>query len=366
MFVDTVAALVRLDTLPDRGVFDGGSARFDFESGARSERLWVKQRGGEYAPRVAFWPAKRVLRVEFSVQKLGNGDLAATLAGVDWWLRRVMAGLPPVATWQCQRVDYCADFPVGEWVGAYLAAVGGLQLSRFVRVGFAGDGEGVVFKSGMRWVKFYDKKHEREGASGGVLRFEVSNFRLAVLRMARDWFGCERTVEQMTRPGRALYVLAYYLERLGLSVDGFGESETLAYRLRERYGGRALAGALHAHECIRKFGTASWRSLGLMSRANYYRWLGLLREDGFLAETDKVGGLEPLILSLSTVLEGGVESENLKSSSGGGSRGSEKKYGGKNGENGELWGLLAEKLGVKRESEPVLSLLGAFEGALNG
>ncbi|MEJ1644041.1 hypothetical protein SMA60_27865, partial [Escherichia coli] len=64
--------------------------------------------------------------------------------------------------------------------------------------------------------------------------------------MSEKWFRCERTVRAVTEPGRALFVLAYYLDRLGLSAGRFGEREALAAGLREQYGSRSLAGALHA------------------------------------------------------------------------------------------------------------------------
>lgn len=357
--VDTVAALVRLGEMPERGIFDRGAASVDFESGGRTERLWREPRGEGYEPRLMFWPASLGLRVEFSVQKLG-GDLGLALGMVDEWLSELVAGLGPVAEWQCQRVDYCLDFEVGEQVGAYLAAIGGLQAPRFTRIGF--EGQGVVFKSGARWVKFYDKQRERRavGASEreGVLRFEVSNFRDAVRYMSEKWFRCERTVRAVTEAGRALFVLAYYLDRLGLSAGGFGEREALAAGLREQYGSRSLAGALHAHECIRVYGAEAWRSLGLMSRSGYYRWLAALRADGFLVEGEGQQ-LRSLVVPIAEVLEKGPLGGNLKKGFLGQHRGVEKNSGGKNGEKGALWGFLSEKLGFDPRLEPVSGLLAA-------
>lgn len=358
MLVDTVAGLVRLEALPDPALFDGAAVSADFGSGERNERLWRNGRGDGYEPRVTFWPGSMALRVEFSVKKLG-GDLDAAMLWVDEWLS-VWLGVrvPPVVTWRCQRVDYCADVYVGADAGAYLAAAGGLPGGRFVRVAFAG--EGVVFKSGSRWVKVYDKSRE-SGRGAGVLRFEVSNFRDAVRYMAERWFVCDRSVGEMVRPGRALYVLAYYLGRLGFLGSGFGARERLVYALRERYGGRSLAGALHAHDCITAYGAEAWRSLGLISRSSFYRWLSALRADGLLAVVEGSAGLPAIALPAESVFSVICGSANLKNFSTGGNRGLEKKPGGKFGENGSLWDVLAGELGINRDCEPVSWLTAAFE-----
>lgn len=303
--IDTVAASVKLDHDLDVTVFQGVAAREDFASGEQSVRLFRNQAGSQYEPRLTYWPATRLLRVEFSVRKVAASVPFDT---VDTWLRGLFVQeLPPLTTWTCQRIDYAVDLDVGDLLPQYLALLGRCQVGSWSRQPHA---SGVVWKSSSRWVKFYDKGRESEKQIG-VLRFEVSNYRDAVRYMAHHWFGCERTVGEMVQPGRALYVLARYFEQLGLAAESYDSREYELQQLKSVFGSRSLPGAAHALACIRTHGTESYKSQSLMSKSSYYRWLRVLREHGFLA-TNELKSLPVLRLPCTEAFKSLSGAQNLK------------------------------------------------------
>lgn len=336
MFVDTVAALTYLDRSLGPELFQGRTTSADLVTGEASDRLYLNS-GERYTPRVTWWPRSRCLRVEWSMQRMAIDE-------VDVFLAARFGRLPGVRSWKCQRVDYCVDLDLGERVPEYLAMLSDLQLSTWQRHPF--EGQGVVWKSASRWVKFYKRDT--------VLRFEVSNYRDAVRYMAERWFVCERTVQEMIRPGRAIYVLAYYWERLGLArASSFDGSEV--YALREAFGTRNVAHAQHALTCIRAHGAETYKSLRLMSKSSYYRWLSVLREQGFLSAKRS---LSPLSLPLRSMIES-VGAQNLK-----GRGPAPDMYGREKNlpEKSSAWWVLSQALGVNPKNSVIPALLEAYNG----
>jgi len=365
MFVDTIAAMIKVDLAA--GVFSGSAGSVDHETGEVHERMFRNDPGGL---RATYWPATKMLRVEFSVSKVSHGDLAVALDWADECVARLFsADLPQVRTWRCQRVDYYADLVVArKLMPAYLAALRELRVSGWQRHAF--EGQGVVWKSRGRWVKAYDKDEEQSvaGRRGELvtkpaepgttarpalyspkttLRFEVSNYSDAVRYTSERWFGCERTVDEMTRPGRALYVMARYFEQMGLN-GRFGEAERELHELREAFGQRSLAGASHALRCVREHGVESYKTMTLMSKSSYYRWLNLLREAGFLVR-GRERSLPRLVLPCGEVFKMAF-GPNLKSLCAQPIKNSQ-----------HLWQkIVAENLGVRPQAPPSKLLTEAF------
>lgn len=330
--IDTLAAMTKVEGL-DRDLFRGSAETAD-DSGVVSRRWY---RNDEDKPRVTYYPASSWLRVEWSAHKFGYGEVQAYLA------RDLSLSVPPVESWRCQRVDYCVDLEVAS-VAPYLAALARLRAGAMQRQTYP---DGVVWKAAGRWVKMYDgKRHAREG----VLRFEVSNYKQSVRYMAEHWFGCERTVAEMTQPGRALYVLGRMWQTLGLD-QGFAQQQGEVYALREAFGQRSLAGALHAVKCIREHGVASYKTLMLMSKSSYYRWYQALRDKGFLASSES--DLCALQLPCESVFAHGAQ--NLKVSLAPPIDGWPTKNTQKN------WQKLAAVLGVKSSAPRVKYLQEAFD-----
>jgi len=364
-FIDTVVARVVLDRDLDVTLFEGGVVYEDLAMGEVSRRLYRNPAEG-YAPRVTYWPGSRTLKIEWSVEKMG-------LERVDVWLRETFGEVPGIRTWRVMRVDYAVNLDVGANLPEYLAAVGRLQLGSWERHPW--EGRGVVWKSKSqrgRWVKFYDKgreRAERGGARGesepvagrrqgsahpadGVLRFEVSNYADAVKYMAARWFGCERTVGELVEPGRALYVLAYFWQKLGVG-RGVGERDAELAQLRRAFGVRNVAAARHALECYRQHGIESYKSLQLISKSSYYRWTRELREKGFLVSANERASLPALHLPLESVFEKarrpkkGENGENLKNPEPGADRLLSRKTHPKNeGMREKNWAKIAGLLGL--------------------
>lgn len=324
MFVDTIVALT---TIPQNvelalNVFQGSAQSENFESGELSSRFF-RNAGETYEPRVTFWTNTRTLRVEFSVPKMvelsphenvSETNVRQAFDLVDTFLAATFGvRFPPVNTWRCQRVDYAVNFQVGELLPAYMSALSQLQVSSLARHPF-GD-SGIVWKSRStrgRWIKFYDKSKEAL-ASGGTLRFEVSNFRDSVRYMAERWFACERSVGEMVKPGRVAFVLSYFWSKLGLTHGSLGTRERELVELRQAFGSRSLAGSAHALNCIRVHGVESYKSQALMSKSSYYRWLRELRSHGFLGSSERA--LPALSLPLASAFAGCLAAQNLKGSS---------------------------------------------------
>jgi len=355
MFVDTVAAVVEVPNLAVDG-FTGGVVSENWTTGERSARLFRNPAPGEpYAPRVTYWTGSQVLKVEFSVQKMSVGSdtpgaTGAALDAVDRFLAGAFgAGLPGVRTWRVQRVDYCVDIQVGEALPAYMAVLERLQIASWSRHPFAG--QGVVWKSRStrgRWVKFYDKSKE-SGNGSGVLRFEVSNYRDAVRYMAEHWFGCERSVAELVKPGRAVFVLCYFWDKLGLGRGDYGHEQAELWRLRAVFGARGVAAARYVLCVHREFGPEAWRR-GLVSRSSYYRWLARLKRQGFLASAGPCALPALCLFGSESEL---ASAENLKSSS------APPVF---LGEKTISWKNLAEKLGFRAEVRPISYLLEVFNG----
>lgn len=345
MHVDTVAAMLVLGDALDVALFHGGTVSHDFGSSRIQSRLYRNPLPFVYEPRVTYWPASLRLRVEWSCLRMSLDD-------VNVWLRNIFGVLPDIREWMCQRIDYVCDLAAGERMPEYLLALGRVPLGSWERQEYAG--EGVVWKSGARWVKFYDAS-KRHGLEPGTLRFEVSNLRDGVRYMAQEWFVCARTVGELARPGRAAFVLALYWDKLGLGrVSEYGSKAREVYALRSAFGVRRLGGARHALECIKSHGAESYKSLGLMSKSSYYRWLNELRVCGLLACANG-RALDALELSLEYAFDASL-AWNLKSSEG--PQDAYKRL--KKMPEKIRWLFLSEKLGFNRQLPEIPYLLERF------
>lgn len=281
---DTIAATINLTDQLDRALFSGGSVTDDFDTGRRSARLWRNDAGnGGYHPRVTYWPLGDTLKVEFSVCKMAEtldvDDAARDLAfdRVSAIMRHEFGVVTDVQDWACQRIDYTYTFDTAPHdAEAYLQVFDELRLAGARRHSFKG--EGVVFKAGNRWTKFYQKDAMR-------LRFEVSNYRQAVDYMANKWFDCPRTVREMAQPGRALYVLAEQWHRLGLDVDRYSHVVSRDQALRDAFG-QSVASAHYVLHLHREYGRRDALDLGLVSGSTFGVWTARLRDSGFLAVSD--------------------------------------------------------------------------------
>jgi hypothetical protein len=253
---------------------------------------------------------------------LRQEDVDRALGLVSEFVERVF-GLEPVQSWKAQRVDYAWMWELGPLLPVYMSVLQKLRISDWSRHPYDAS-EGVVWKSNStkgRWVKFYNKTRELrgsgdEGLPEGVLRFEVSNYKDAVAYMSEHWFGGEQTVQEVTRTGRALYVMARQWERLGLGQsESYGHEEYLLFRLRDAFGTRAVPSAHYVLTLYDKFGTEAFREHELVKRSTYYHQLTRLRECGFLtahsdgSESVRSVALPALHLPLCETLE---ECGNLK------------------------------------------------------
>jgi hypothetical protein len=281
--IDTISAITDLDHDLDDHLFDGGSVTEDFATGRQSARLWHNPSSSVYEPRVTYWPAGRQLKVEFSVPKLIDvvnpalSDVDVALDLVNAWLSDHFGDLPDLRSWRCQRIDYAWTFDVDP--GDYLPVLDRLDVSRMTRHGFRGDG--VVWKAGNRWIKFYDKRVDNLPG----LRFEVSNYRDALRYMCDKWFVCERVVRELVHPGRALYVLAWAWSALGLSqASSYQSSLTLFDDLRHAFGSSVSSAYYHLN-LLRSFGRAAVHQ-GLTSASSFSRWKRELCERGFVTIVD--------------------------------------------------------------------------------
>lgn len=321
---DTIACYTNPPRILPDDLFEGGMVTEMFNDARVSARLWRNPKPDEsYSPRVTYWRpvGKRdteqrvlraavdeqdipegyevgVLKLEFSIPKMLN-DVAVLLsnvsgAQVDQALDRVdnfvhqLFDLPSVRDWKCGRVDYAWMWPVGPLLPAYMSVLNKLRLSTFHRHPFDAT-EGVVWKSKSRWVKFYNKTLELGiKTSDMVLRFEVSNYRDAVRRMCRDWFKCEQVVSEVVRPGRALYVMAYAWEKLGLGVsDSYGYDEYELLRLRDYFGDR-VSTAYYVLHMMRDYGADAYKEpLNVVSKSMYYSYRRELMSAGFITVVDE-------------------------------------------------------------------------------
>lgn len=276
---DTIAAIHSLNASLDDRLFQGGSITEDFESGRASARLWRNPTEGSYAPRVTYWPAGPSIKVEFSIPKLigitnpTQDEAMVAIETVDVWLKDKFGPLPPLLRWRCLRIDYAWTFDVDPAI--YLQVVQHLQVRTMKRHGYRG--EGVVWKQGSRWVKFYDKRID--GQPG--LRFEVSNYRDSIRYMNDVWFMGDRSVATMLHPGRALYVMAYIWTLLGLDVDSYSDAVGTLHQLRNTYGA-SVASAYYHLMLLREYNREAIK-LGLTNSSSFATWKKRLNDDGFVA-----------------------------------------------------------------------------------
>lgn len=302
--IDTISATVVPDARLDIGVFDSGEVvEWLGEAKPRRDKFWLNV--GGLAPTVTYWRHDRpedtgLLKVVFSVPKLclaaGDGDWNVGEVGIDMaldlvdlFLRSyVSEGLPSIREWRAQRVDYAWNWRVSS-SSDYLDYLKTLSFRSAERTPYK---HGVMWSSGTRTVKFYAR-------DGNVLRFEVTNFRDGCRTLAH-WFACERTVGELARLGRAVWMLSWVMDGLGLRPDVplVGGDELLVSRLCEAFGDRNVGVARHVLWCISTYGTAAFREHEVVSRGTYYAWRRKLLDAGFVLSG---GGDAPVVLPALTL-----------------------------------------------------------------
>lgn len=320
---DTIVASVESPEYVDEHLFQGGKETVDMVTGAVVTRLWYNGQGAAYQPRVTYWRAGDLpqggrMRMEFSIPKLagidplGNptaADVVCALDAATAFVRSCFCKeLPDVRMWKVNRVDYAWNWTVGDDLLLYMSLVQSLHAGGMVRHPYP-ETQGVVWKTkqrNARWIKFYSKSLvEKVVDRPAVLRFEVSNYRKVLPYMCKVWFGCERSVAEVLRPGRGLYVLAQAWERLGLGAAAtYGSSDAqVMLRLRATFG-RGAAGAWFALGAMQRYGADAWRVYGLMSENTYYVWRRKLVQHGYLSEVDDGddGGVPVLRLPVDDVV----------------------------------------------------------------
>lgn len=329
--LDTIKCFVAPPVLLSDELFQGGAVTEQFDKASVSARLWRNPTEKEgYLPRVTYWrpggkreAGSRVLQetveqmdipdeyvnqgvgllaLEFSIPHMAARDLgdsvllrnleanevSGALEQVNQFVRQQIGILPSVCEWRVQRVDYAWNFTVGNLLPVYMSVLSQLRLKNLSRHPYDGS-EGVVWKSKGtkgRWVKFYDKRRQLgvKDDEHGVLRYEVSNYKSSVSYMCEHWFGCEQTVENVLHFGRALYVLCYFWDALGLVADRYGGEEYRDVRLRSVFGERA-GQAHYVLHLIRKYGNdAHKETLDLVSKSMFYRYRTELVREGFLTQ----------------------------------------------------------------------------------
>lgn len=313
---DTIAAIVPSLRRLSSEAFQGGITTeiFNGDDESRTQvRLFRNPEPGTYAPRFTYWPGdgEGWLKAEFSVPKMARRrpgetgftlldnpaevDVARALDEVDALVREHFGEQFPVRSWKCQRVDYAYNWTVGSLLPVYLAVLQTLRLSTWSRHPYDA-AQGVVWKSKSskgRWVKFYNKGLQLASSAldapdllvapdVGVLRYEVSNYKDAVAYMAEHWFGVGQTVGELVHPGRSLYVMARFFDKLGLDEGSVGAEEYLLFRLAEEFGPVRASTAWYTLTLHSRFGNASFAELELVSRSTYYAYVKELRDHGFL------------------------------------------------------------------------------------
>lgn len=397
--IDTVAAFIRPAQLIPDSAFQGGSLQMDFTTRAVVARLWHNPRDGVYEPRVTYWrrAADRenwqpeledrrlddsdmqreelgetgLLRVEFSVPKmyadeygyetlyhnLSMDQNCEALGMVDAWIQARFGPLPSIMLWRCQRIDYAWMWPVGELLPAYMSVLHKLRIAGWTRHPYD-TVEGVVWKSGSRWVKFYNKALQQgmTDPSRYVLRFEVSNYRDAVRNMAKSWGVKERCVHEFVDELRAVYVLASKWDRLGLTDAPYGAKELEMYQIARAFGERA-GQAHYVLTLHREYGNEAWKEPhSLCTRSMYYRYRDELVREGLLAARgdDIPRALPALRLPVQEVLKKGQNLGFLKTHSAGGAPEISEKF----------WGQVAEvmRVGKSQQSRTVLREIELMQG----
>lgn len=349
--IDTVACFRNVPPLED-ALFDGGAVSMNFAERTKMVRLWKNPAVGEYAPRVTYWrnaeqgeeqslaedeqsdelprleDGEGLLKLEFSVAKMADctwwenptaDQVDAVLNQASETAQVFVEDDYDVREWRAQRVDYAWMWDVEGYLPAYMSVLSQLRIGSWSRHPYDVS-EGVVWKtSGTRgrWVKFYNKGKELGNGVEGILRFEVSNYREAVRYMADKWFECPRLVGELVNPVRAVYVMAYFWERLGLGrSEDYGTEELLERRLRDVFVER-VAQATYVLHLYRKYGTAAIKSpLELVSKSMFYRYRRELVEHGFMTSLDddatiNVEYLDALHLPVQETLAKIISDENL-------------------------------------------------------
>lgn len=310
--IDTLAATVGVDGL-DETLFDrvSISRAMDDDEGDEMRRFYNVRTAT--APALTYFPYSKAgprLRVEASLPKLlgkpiailGQEDVDQALVEMDAYLRARGLPVPPVAEWVCRRWDICYGWLTGDLTPVYIAALSKMQCSTYRRVPFGPSG--VVWKSakGYRWVKFYDKRRELGFKVGGVLRFEVSNYRNGVKYIAKKRHEIPQTVGRMTRRDVVYKELRYWLERVGVYDAPFGNQDNLMQQLVEAFGTRSAPVAHYFLTVFQQHGIAAYKEpLNLMTQSTYYRWRSKLINAGLLLVVngkDQVNGqsLNPLTI----------------------------------------------------------------------
>jgi len=318
---DTVAAITPSVSVLEPDAFQGGITTEVFEGdGSRVQvRLFRNpSRDGVYEPRFTYWVPEDEethktgwLKAEFSVPKMARrrpgetglslldnpteDDKELGLDRVDALIQQYFGEQRGIRTWKAQRVDYAWNWNVGPLIVVYLAVLQSLRLSTWSRHPYDA-AQGVVWKSKGtrgRWVKFYNKGLQLrssldeatdilDAAAPGVLRYEVSNYKDAVKYMAARWFGCDQVVGELLHPGRSLYVMARFFDKLGLHDGSVGAEEYLLYRLAEHFGPTRASTAWYVMTLHSRYGNAAFSDLELIKRSTFYSYIKELRENNFL------------------------------------------------------------------------------------
>lgn len=333
---DTLACYCAPHCWLDDALFAGGTISEQFDKRTVSARLWLNaNKQDTYAPRVTYWRphgsrhgkelgniekdlSQRemfideegeqrdgfpfgLLKLEFSIPKMVENDPLKTITHkqalqalervTDFVRSHVYKDAPHLLEWTTQRIDYTWMWNTSPNLRAYMAVLHNLRIGGMSRHPYEAS-EGIVWKAGNRWVKFYNKNKEAGIISVDIemLRFEVSNYKDAVRYMASEWFGNDRTVANMMLPHRALWCLSYLWDKLGLGrADHYGAEELLDHRLRKEFG-ESVAAASWALRCVRLYGVSSYKEgIELMSSNNYHTWQRRLKEKGILLTRDDGG-----------------------------------------------------------------------------
>jgi hypothetical protein len=293
---DTIAAGVDLPHSLDERTFQDGETRI--RQGRTIIRMWHND--PKNGVRVTYWRTQGIsqtrLRAEFSIpHTLGlgfenptHGQSLQAITDISLYMNALVnVHLPHIREWKTARIDYAWNWDCGADLPMYLALVQRLSPSGMSRTPYPDSG--VVFKSGEkhgRWLKFYDKGKQLGILDRHVLRYEVSNYKRVLPRMAESWYGCTRKVGDLLHPGRALFCMAAMWDRLGLShAHSYGDDEaSLLVRMRRDFGSSA-PGAYYALMCIRAYGAETHKSLGLMNSNTYYTYRRKLTEHNYMIDT---------------------------------------------------------------------------------
>lgn len=253
-------------------------------------------------------PERGRLSVQFSVAKLARKELGnvtmaeaeAALDRVDEYVRVVAGeGIASVRDWKVTRMDYAYNFDVGDRLLEYMNRVRDVDVNGMTRQVYGV--EGVTWLTQGRWraIKCYDKARELGVGERRVLRFEVSNYAPAVRYLAQKWFASDRSVRSFVHVGRAFVVLAWALNKIGLSGDAIHSEAMLMRELREDFGHQA-ASALWVLRLHERYGVEAYKQ-GLVSQGTYYNHLRELRRCGYVRRGDGEG-LPPLVLPIETTI----------------------------------------------------------------